>query len=210
MAILVGLKRETVSLMCRKCARRNCGTMIAFFRRGRWQKQRFLHYSIRNGARNAAKFHSKTDSFAEFLGKVKLTHPSWRYFPRYARQYVDSTFVSEPQRYCMLFAMISSFAEYILESRKGEKGHPSGDQLAEDTFKHFGLDKSAIDDIIKEKGLKRGNDDINTVAGLRNEAEHNLFSNVSYAFLEDNPKINLFMEDIAARIIFDFIQVEYS
>ena len=52
-AILVGLKQETVSLMCRKCARENCGTMIASFRKGRWQKQRFLHYSIRNGARNA-------------------------------------------------------------------------------------------------------------------------------------------------------------
>ena len=159
---------------------------------------------------NAAKFHSKTDSFAEFLGKVKLTHPRWRDFPRYARQYVDSTFVSEPQRYCMLFAMISSFAEYILESRKGEKGHPSGDQLAENTFKHFGFNKSDIDDIIKDKGLKRGDSDIKTVAELRNESEHNLFSNLSYAFLEDNPKINLFMEEIASRIIFDFIQVEYS
>ena len=52
-AILIGLKQETVSLMCRKCARENCGTMIASFRKGRWQKQRFLHYSIRNGARNA-------------------------------------------------------------------------------------------------------------------------------------------------------------
>ena len=52
-AILYGLMQETVSLMCRKCARENCGTMIASFRRGRWQKQRFLHYSIRNGERNA-------------------------------------------------------------------------------------------------------------------------------------------------------------
>ena len=158
---------------------------------------------------NAAKFHSETDSFAEFLGKVKLTHPRWRDFPRYARQYVDSTFVSEPQRYCMLFAIISSFAEYILESRKGEKGYPSGDQLAVDTFKYFGKDKSAIDNVIKDKGLKRGNSDIKTVAELRNESEHNLFSNLSYAFLEDNPKINLFMDEIATRIIFDFMKVEY-
>ena len=52
-AIFVGLEQETASLMLRKSARRNCGTMIASFRRGRWQKQRFLHYSIRNGARNA-------------------------------------------------------------------------------------------------------------------------------------------------------------
>ena len=52
-AIFVGLEQETASLMLRKSARRNCGTMIAFFRRGRWQEQRFLHYSIRNGARNA-------------------------------------------------------------------------------------------------------------------------------------------------------------
>ena len=52
-AFFVGLEQETVSLMPRKSARRNCGLMIASFRRGRWQKQRFLHYSIRNGARNA-------------------------------------------------------------------------------------------------------------------------------------------------------------
>lgn len=53
MAILVGLKQETVSLMPRKSARRNCCTMIVSFRKGRGKKQRFLHYSIRNGARNA-------------------------------------------------------------------------------------------------------------------------------------------------------------
>ena len=52
-AIFVGLEQETVSLLLRKSARRNCGTMIASFRKGRGKKQRFLHYSIRNGARNA-------------------------------------------------------------------------------------------------------------------------------------------------------------
>lgn len=52
-AILYGLKQETVSLLHRKSVRGICGTMIASFRRGRWQKQRFIHYSIRNGARNA-------------------------------------------------------------------------------------------------------------------------------------------------------------
>ena len=52
-AIFVGLEQETASLMLRKSARRNCGTMIASFRKGRGKKQRFLHYSIRNGARNA-------------------------------------------------------------------------------------------------------------------------------------------------------------
>lgn len=52
-AILVGFEQETVSLLPRKCARGICGTMIALIQRGRWQKQRFLHYSIRNGARNA-------------------------------------------------------------------------------------------------------------------------------------------------------------
>ena len=52
-AILVGLKQETVSLLPRKSARGICGTMMAYFQKGRWQKQRFLHYSIRNGARNA-------------------------------------------------------------------------------------------------------------------------------------------------------------
>ena len=52
-AILVGFEQETVSLLPRKCARGICDTMIAYFQKGRWQKQRFLHYSIRNGARNA-------------------------------------------------------------------------------------------------------------------------------------------------------------
>ena len=41
-AILVGLKRETVSLMCRKCARRNCGTMIAFFPKRKMAETAFL------------------------------------------------------------------------------------------------------------------------------------------------------------------------
>ena len=52
-AILVGLKQETVSLLPRKSVRGICGTMIAYFQKGRGKKLRFLHYSIRNGARNA-------------------------------------------------------------------------------------------------------------------------------------------------------------
>ena len=52
-AILVGLKQETVSLLHRKSARGICGTMISYFQKGRGKKLRFLHYSIRNGARNA-------------------------------------------------------------------------------------------------------------------------------------------------------------
>lgn len=52
-AILYGLKQETVSLLAWKSAQGICDTMIASFQKGRWQKQRFLHYSIRNGARNA-------------------------------------------------------------------------------------------------------------------------------------------------------------
>ena len=52
-AILVGLKQETVSLLPRKSARGICGTMIAYFQKRRGKKQRFLHYSIRYGARNA-------------------------------------------------------------------------------------------------------------------------------------------------------------
>ena len=40
-AILVGLKQETVSLLQRKCARGICGTMIAYFQKGRGKKQRF-------------------------------------------------------------------------------------------------------------------------------------------------------------------------
>ena len=49
-AILVGLKQETMSLLPRKSARGNCGTLIAYFQKGRGKKQRFLHYSIRNGS----------------------------------------------------------------------------------------------------------------------------------------------------------------
>ena len=52
-AILYGLKQETVSLLAWKSAQGICDTMIASFRKGRGKKQRFLHYSIRNGARNA-------------------------------------------------------------------------------------------------------------------------------------------------------------
>ena len=44
--------------------------------------------------------------------------------PRYARQFIDSYYVSEPQRYNMLFAIASSYAEYILE-----KGRHSGGDL---------------------------------------------------------------------------------
>ena len=77
-AILYGLKQETVSLLAWKSAQGICGTMIAYFQKGRWQKQRFLHYSIRNGARNAV-FASRpkgksnettclTDSMRIFIG----------------------------------------------------------------------------------------------------------------------------------------------
>ena len=52
-AIFVGLEQETASLMLRKSARGICGTMIAYFQKGRGKKQRFLHHSIRYGARNA-------------------------------------------------------------------------------------------------------------------------------------------------------------
>ena len=53
LSILLCVKQETMSLRLRNNKRMDCGTMIAYFQKGRWQKQRFLHYSIRNGARNA-------------------------------------------------------------------------------------------------------------------------------------------------------------
>ena len=45
--------QETVSTMARNVSARVCGMKIVLFIIGRRQKQRFLHYSIRNGARNA-------------------------------------------------------------------------------------------------------------------------------------------------------------
>ena len=44
-AIPVDLKQETVSLLPRKSVRGICGTMIAYFQKGRGKKLRFLHYS---------------------------------------------------------------------------------------------------------------------------------------------------------------------
>lgn len=48
MVILVGLKQETVSLLHRKSARGICGTMIAYFQKGRGKKQRFHIIHIQN------------------------------------------------------------------------------------------------------------------------------------------------------------------
>ena len=47
-AILYGLKQETVSLLHRKSARGICGTMIAYFQKGRGKKQRFHIIHIQN------------------------------------------------------------------------------------------------------------------------------------------------------------------
>ena len=99
----------------------------------------------------------------------------------------------------MLFAMASSYAEYIL----GE-GHKGGGDLVKCTINHFqvyGLDK--IKGIIQSAGLSRNGKNISCLTNLRNESEHNLYSDDSYVFFDKYPSVNIFMEEIACRIVME-------
>ena len=107
--------------------------------------------------------------------------------------------MSEPQRFNMLFAMASSFAEYILR-----KSYQSGGKLVGETISHFKIkDLEEIKGIIDKAGLKRNGNKISTLTELRNECEHNLYSDASYIFFADNPSVNVFMYNIACKIIMD-------
>lgn len=140
---------------------------------------------------------TKEDGVAEFIQHAHLNHSYINDMPRYVRQFVDSYYVSEPQRFNMLFAMASSYAEYIL----GE-GNKGGGDLVKCTINHFqveGLDK--IKGIIQGAGLRRNGKNISNLTDLRNESEHNLYSDDSYVFFDKYPSVNIFMEEIACRIV---------
>lgn len=140
---------------------------------------------------------TKGGDVAEFIQYAHLNHSHINDMPRYIRQFVDSYYVSEPQRFNMLFAMASSYAEYILEERN--KG---GGDLVKCTINHFQIDGlEKIKDIIQNAGLKRNGKNISCLTDLRNESEHNLYSDDSYVFFDKYPSVNLFMEEIACKIV---------
>lgn len=142
---------------------------------------------------------TKGGNIAEFIQYAHLNHSHINDMPRYVRQFVDSYYVSEPQRFNMLFAMASSYAEYIL----GE-GHKGGGDLVKCTINHFqvdGLDK--IKGVIQSAGLSRNGKNISCLTDLRNESEHNLYSDDSYVFFDKYPSVNIFMEEIACRIVME-------
>ena len=142
---------------------------------------------------------TKGDGVVEFIQYAHLNHSHINDMPRYVRQFVDSYYVSEPQRFNMLFAMASSYDEYIL----GE-GNKGGGDLVKCTINHFqvyGLDK--IKGVIQDAGLRRNEKNISCLTDLRNESEHNLYSDDSYDFFDKCPSVNIFMEEIACRIVME-------
>lgn len=155
-----------------------------------------------NGSR--INLYCKTNSVIEFIQIANTGHPHIQDLPRYVRQFIDSFVVSEPQRFNMLFAMASSFAEYVLGKEK-----QGGGNLVGKTISHFhieGLDK--IKDIISHAKLTRNGKDISTLADLRNECEHNLYSDASYEFFDNNPSVNVFMYDIACKIVMELAGIK--
>lgn len=143
--------------------------------------------------------YSKTNDVVDFVKSANTTYS--KELPKYVRQYIDSYYVSEPQRYNMLFAMASSYAEYILKMGK------IGDQkLVEKTIESLNVNGlSTVTDTIKRGKLEREQNQkieaIDNLAKLRNESEHSLYSDESYEFFNNNPSVNVFMDDIACRII---------
>lgn len=161
--------------------------------------------------------YTKANDVLEFLSSANISHPHYMDLPRYARQFIDSYSVSEPQKYNMLFAMLSSFAENII----GFKSN-SGEKLVNETVSHFDYTKEIerIETIIKKAGLKRHEEDclsadsrkneIEDLAELRNMSEHCLYSDKSYVFLNDFPSVNVFMNDIACRIVLELSGIDIS
>lgn len=148
--------------------------------------------------------YAPANNVIEFLKLANSSHPYFRELSRYARQFIDSYNVSEPQRYNMLFAMASSFAEYVLE-----RGKHGGEDLVEFSINHFNLSSQMkfIETTIDEAKLRRIIDGeetkIDDLAKLRNESEHCLYSDCSYVFFEANPAVNVFMNEIACRIVLE-------
>lgn len=149
---------------------------------------------------------TKGDDVTEFLQYTNLdhsnindNHSNINDMPRFVRQFVDSYFVSEPQRYNMLFAMASSYAEYILRA-----GNKSGGDLVKCTITHFQIEGlEEIKGVIKDAGLRRNGKNISCLTDLRNESEHHLYSDDSYIFFDKHPSVNIFMEEIACRIVME-------
>lgn len=148
----------------------------------------------------------KANNVIEFIKVANANHPHIQNLPRYVRQFIDSFVVSEPQRFNMLFAMASSFAENILG-----KGKQGGGNLVGETISHFGIEGlEKIKDTIKQARLMRKGKNISTLAELRNECEHNLYSDTSYIFLADNPSINVFMYKIACNIVMELAGIQFK
>lgn len=145
----------------------------------------------------------------EFLKLANSSHPYFQELPRYARQFIDSYNVSEPQRYSMLFAMITSFAEYVLK-----KGKHGGEDLVKFSINHFNLSSQmeSVETTIKEAKLSRIIDEketeIDDLAKLRNESEHCLYSDSSYVFFDAHPAVNVFMNEIACRIVLELAGIK--
>lgn len=150
--------------------------------------------------------YSKANDVVEFLSSANISHPHYMDLPRYARQFIDSYSVSEPQRYNMLFAIASSYAEYILE-----KGQHSGGTLLGYTITDFDIKGvSYIQKIIKDANLERNGEKTCRLVDLRNESEHNLYSDDSYEFFDNNPTVNVFMDDIACRIVMKLAGIDIT
>lgn len=144
------------------------------------------------------------NNVVEFLNSANINHPHFEDLPRYIRQFIDSTSVSEPQKYNMLFAMASSFAEYVLGMQSKD-----GEILVSHTIRHFNMNAKQleIEQTIKDCGFRRiknGKDtDIDNLAELRNESEHCLYSDQSYLFFDRNPSVNAFLYEISCRIVME-------
>lgn len=143
--------------------------------------------------------HVKANDVIEFIRKANINHPHFQDLPRYVRQFVDSFAVSEPQRFAMLFAMASSFAEYILG-----KDTKSGENLFVETIKHFNVKGlESVEKAINDTKLVRNGNPISNLARLRNECEHSLYSDASYEFFDKNPFVNVFMYNVSCRIVIE-------
>ena len=150
--------------------------------------------------------YAKANNVIDFIKLANISHAHEKDLLRYVRQFIDSFVVSEPQRFNMLFAMASSFAEYILR-----KGNQSGGKLVGETISHFnikGLEE--IKTTIANAKLERNGKSISTLTGLRNECEHNLYSKESYDFFDNNPSVNVFMYEIACYIVMELAGIQFK
>lgn len=179
-----------------RCEETNNQTIVTF----RSQRRSFEDVGSR------INLYSKANDVIEFLSSANISHPHYMDLPRYARQFIDSYSVSEPQRYNMLFAIASSYAEYILE-----KGQHSGGTLLGYTITDFDIKGvSYIQKIITDANLERNGEKICRLVDLRNESEHNLYSDDSYEFFDNTPTVNVFMDDIACRIVMKLAGIDIT